>query len=87
MQQSERFGSYIREVCGQIRWKKARALAAEELEAHLEDQRDALLAEGVPAGPAVGQRLEALLNAVMDGKIPNERTALLKYLREERSWT
>ena len=46
-----------------------------------------LLAEGVPAGPAVGQRLEALLNAVMDGKIPNERTALLKYLREEKPWT
>lgn len=71
MQQSERFGSYIREVCGQIRWKKARALAAEELEAHLEDQRDALLAEGVPPeeaeeravlemgdGAAVGQALD-----------------------------
>lgn len=46
-----------------------------------------LLAEGVPAGPAVGKELENLLNAVMDGKIPNEREALLKYLREERPWT
>ena len=46
-----------------------------------------LLAEGVPAGPAVGQTLETLLNAVMDNKIPNQRDALLQFLREERPWT
>ena len=43
-----------------------------------------LLALGIPAGPKMGEILEALLNAVMDGKISNQREALLQYLREER---
>lgn len=46
-----------------------------------------LLAEGIPAGPAVGKALEVLLNAVIDGKISNQREVLLQYLREESPWT
>lgn len=33
---------------------------------------------GIPAGPDVGATLQMLLTAVMEGKLPNEREALLK---------
>lgn len=37
-----------------------------------------LMNAGLPAGPLVGQMLHALLAAVMEGRIPNESTALLE---------
>ena len=37
-----------------------------------------LLAAGVPAGPELGRTLAALLDAVIDGRCPNERAALLE---------
>ena len=40
-----------------------------------------LLAAGIPEGPAVGRALHALLDAVTDGRVPNEREALLAHLR------
>ena len=40
-----------------------------------------VLAAGLRPGPAVGQALDILLNAVMDGTLPNERTALLAALQ------
>ena len=36
---------------------------------------------GLPPGPAVGKALNALLDAVMDSAVPNERAALLEYFR------
>ena len=44
---------------------------------------DDWLAAGLPGGPAVGQGLSRLLEAVIDGTCPNEKTALL---RLARSW-
>ena len=41
-----------------------------------------LLAAGVSPGPAVGRALNALLDAVTDGLVPNEKAALLDYLTE-----
>lgn len=41
-----------------------------------------LLAAGYAPGPAVGRALEALLDAVCDGRVPNEKAALLTYLAE-----
>lgn len=46
---------------------------------------ETLLAEGIPAGPAVGAMLRRLLELVMDGAVPNERDALRKFLRDEQS--
>ena len=40
-----------------------------------------VMAAGVHPGPAVGQALDALLQAVMDGRLPNTRAALLAALR------
>lgn len=37
-----------------------------------------LMEAGLPAGPAVGHTLHRLLGAVMEGRVPNERTALLE---------
>ena len=37
-----------------------------------------LMARGVPAGPELGRLLNALLDAVLDGKVSNEKEALLR---------
>lgn len=42
-----------------------------------------LMALGIPPGPAVGQILNRLLQAVMEGRLPNERTALLRQAGKE----
>lgn len=39
-----------------------------------------VVAQGIAAGPAVGQTLNALLTAVIDGHCNNERAALLTYM-------
>ena len=36
---------------------------------------------GIPAGPAVGEALNAALDAVIDEHLPNERKALLQFVR------
>lgn len=46
MQASEKFKGYSNSLCEQIRWKKAHAVIAEEIENHLADQRDAYIAAG-----------------------------------------
>lgn len=40
-----------------------------------------LMEAGLPAGPMVGQMLHGLLVAVMEGRVPNEATALLEEMR------
>ena len=42
---------------------------------------DDLIAAGLSPGPAVGEALHALLDAVTDGRAPNEKSALLAYLQ------
>ena len=44
-----------------------------------------LLAAGFSPGPAVGQALDRLLDAVTDGLVPNEKDALLTYLAEQKA--
>lgn len=39
-----------------------------------------LLAEGIPAGKRLGALLQMLLDAVIDGRVENEKAALLEYL-------
>lgn len=47
--------AYLRTVEEQIRWKRARPVVAQELERHLEDQRDAFVHEG--SAPEEAERL------------------------------
>ena len=42
-----------------------------------------LLALGIPAGPGIGKTLNALLERVLSGELPNEREALLREVRRE----
>jgi hypothetical protein len=52
MQSSDRVQEYLKTVCGQIRWKKAHAVVAEELANHLADQRDAYITDGTDEATA-----------------------------------
>lgn len=42
-----------------------------------------LLALGIPPGPQVGQCLHRLLDAVMEGELPNQKQALLGFVQQE----
>lgn len=42
-----------------------------------------LIAMGIPAGPEVGRCLNRLLQAVLDGEVPNERERLLEYFKNQ----
>ena len=42
-----------------------------------------LLALGIPQGRAVGEMLNCLLEAVIDGSLSNEREALLEYVKSQ----
>ncbi|MCY1713204.1 CCA tRNA nucleotidyltransferase [Caproiciproducens galactitolivorans] len=42
-----------------------------------------LMKLGIPEGAEVGKTLTFLLNAVMDGKCPNEHSELIKYIKKE----
>lgn len=51
---------YIREVQRNIRWKRARKIATAELELHIQDQRDALIAEGYAEDEALTAALQMM---------------------------
>lgn len=55
MQEPENFQIYLKTVEEQIRWRRARPVLTQELERHLEDQRDAFIAGG--AEPEEAERL------------------------------
>ena len=40
------------------------------------------MALGIPHGPEVGKALSQALDAVIDERVPNEKSALLDYLSE-----
>ena len=42
-----------------------------------------LMDAGIAPGPAVGKALNILLRAVMEGRLPNEKAALLAALEKE----
>lgn len=46
MQEHKTIQNYLETVSEQIRWKRARSVVVPELKQHLEDQRDAFIAEG-----------------------------------------
>lgn len=59
--------NYIQIVREQIRWKKARHLAAKEIWNHLCDQRDAYLASGMSEDEAVQKAVESMGDPVAVG--------------------
>lgn len=63
----ESFDRYIAAVCGQVRWKRARAGLAGELRTHLLDQKDACLAEGMEEAAAEAESLRQMGDPVAVG--------------------
>ena len=55
------------------------AFTVRDLEMNGED----VLALGVPRGPEVGRALQAALDAVIEGLVPNEREALRSFVRRK----
>lgn len=68
MQCNEQFTGYIKAVCGQIRWKKAHKKVANEIEDHLIDHMEALLASGLEEAAAVKGALEEMGDPIQVGK-------------------
>lgn len=64
--------------------KKIRADAACFNLSGLAVKGDDLIALGIPKGPEVGKLLNELLEAVIDGVLPNDRAALLHYVTTKR---
>ena len=65
----------------------ARRLLSEEVCFSLRDlavSGDDLLCAGVPQGKQIGQTLQRLLDAVIDGSVANEKSALLTYLNQNK---
>lgn len=58
---------WLDEATGQMRWKKARPCAGQELRAHLEDQYEALLEAGLEEDEAVGQTVREMGDPVETG--------------------
>jgi tRNA nucleotidyltransferase (CCA-adding enzyme) len=54
----------------------ARQWLSELRDVHLEISGDDLLAEGIPAGPEMGRRLDLALAAKLDGRAPDRQTEL-----------
>lgn len=82
LKQAEAFSQQEKEAAA---WRGAADLARRVLQEgqcfRLKDlavKGEDLLAAGVPAGPAVGRVLHALLKRVIEGELPNEKHALLQ---------
>ncbi len=57
MESFNRIKKYSQTVCDQIRWKKAHANIAEEIENHIIDQRDAYIGQGMPEDQAMDETI------------------------------
>ncbi|MCL2285257.1 MAG: FtsW/RodA/SpoVE family cell cycle protein [Firmicutes bacterium] len=57
MSSLKNIADYVELVCGQIRWKKARARVAVEMKCHIEDGRDFYIAQGLDEKTATDQAI------------------------------
>ena len=67
MPERKTIAAYLEAVREQIRWKRARPVLVQELERHLEDQRDDFLKEGKPAEEAERLAVEDMGDPVTVG--------------------
>jgi len=68
MTPSDKVHEYSKVVCAQIRWKKAHAVVAQEIEDHLNDQRDAYMANGTDESTATDQAIRQMGDAAVVGE-------------------
>ena len=75
---------YLDAVEAQIRWKRARTVAARELETHLEDQQEEFLAEGHPPEEAERLAVEDMGDPVAVGADLDPAIASVRAVRLSR---
>lgn len=69
MQPIDKIAEYEQRVCEQIRWKKVHPLITRELEAHILDQRDAYMVEGVDEESATEKAIAEMGDPVLTGSM------------------
>ena len=52
--------AYIQEVQNNIRWKRARKIATQDLEQHIQDQFDAYVNQGMDSDPALEEAIKSM---------------------------
>lgn len=67
MPQTDKTSDYLREVCTHIRWKRAHEPVRKELAAHIDDQREALIAAGTDESTADGKAVDEMGDAATVG--------------------
>lgn len=68
MQKFTDIKSYLDSVCNQIRWKKARETVSQELENHINDQKDAYIADGMDDKSALEKAIQDMGDPVVTGE-------------------
>lgn len=67
MHKDIKIGEYLKEVCNQIRWKRAHDVLSEELENHIIDQRDAFIQLGMDEATAIDKAIEEMGDPILVG--------------------
>jgi len=67
MQPSDKINDYVKQVCSQIRWKRAHLQVGQELRNHIIDQRDALMHKGMSATEATDVSIIETGDAILIG--------------------
>ena len=80
MPHTDAMEAYLQQVLHQIRWKRARQVIGRELQSHLEDQYDALLAAGLSPDQAETETVRQMGDPVSVGQ------ALDKLHRPRLEW-
>lgn len=67
MRPIDKIAEYEQKVCEQVRWKKVHPMIAEELKAHILDQRDAYMADGEDEETATDKAIAQMGDPVLTG--------------------
>jgi cell division protein FtsW (lipid II flippase) len=67
LQQSDKISGYLKIVCEQIRWKKAHDVISKEIENHIIDQKNALIAKGFDEETATDKAIKEMGDPIVIG--------------------
>jgi len=67
LHKDSKISDYLKEVCNQIRWKKAHDVISEELENHIIDQRDAFIQMGMDESTATEKAIKEMGDPILVG--------------------
>ena len=67
MEGSNKISEYLKNVCEQIRWKKAHRVISKELEDHIVDQKDAFISQGMEEDAAIEKAIQEMGDPIIVG--------------------